>query len=83
MFIEEEKKAFDEEEEMKPPILKSEQNMISISDLKRLEIEVKYEIIEKLGEGGFGKVYKIKRISDGKLFAVKCISYKSIYYNSC
>ena len=31
----------------------------------------KYEVIEKLGVGGFGSVIKVKRKSDNELFALK------------
>lgn len=31
----------------------------------------KYEIIEKIGKGGFGVVWKVKRVSDGTIFAFK------------
>lgn len=33
----------------------------------------KYKLIEKIGEGGFAKVYKCKRIEDGQIFALKLI----------
>lgn len=32
-----------------------------------------YEIIEKLGEGAFGKVYKAKEKSSNRIFAIKQI----------
>jgi len=35
----------------------------------------RYNIIEQLGEGGFGKVYKVKN-DDGKFYALKKISLK-------
>jgi len=33
-----------------------------------------YKIEEVIGEGGFGKVYRVRRIQDGKKMALKCIS---------
>ena len=36
----------------------------------------KYEKLEVLGEGTYGKVYKVKRTSDGSLFAMK--TYRSV-----
>lgn len=38
----------------------------------------KYEQLEKIGEGQFGVVRKIKRISDGKVMAWKEIQYGSM-----
>ena len=37
----------------------------------------KYEVIEKLGVGGFGSVIKVKRKSDNELFAIKEIIIKN------
>ncbi len=33
-----------------------------------------YEMIKLLGEGGFGNVYQVKKISDGLQFAMKKIA---------
>ena len=33
-----------------------------------------FKIIKKIGEGSFGKVYKVKRISDQKIYAIKTIN---------
>jgi len=37
------------------------------------ELILKYEPIEFLGEGGFAKVFKVKRRSDGKIIALKVL----------
>ena len=36
-------------------------------------ISDKYKPISTIGEGSFGVVMKAERISDGKIFAIKCI----------
>ena len=33
-----------------------------------------FEILKKIGEGAFGKVYKVKRKSDGHYYAIKIIN---------
>lgn len=33
-----------------------------------------FKIIKKIGEGSFGKVYKVKRISDQNIYAIKTIN---------
>ena len=33
-----------------------------------------FSIIEELGSGSFGKVYKVKKLNDGKIFAMKSLS---------
>jgi NIMA (never in mitosis gene a)-related kinase 2 len=35
----------------------------------------KYEVIEKIGEGSFGKIYKIRRLSDNRLLVWKELKY--------
>jgi serine/threonine protein kinase len=30
-----------------------------------------FEILKKLGKGAFGQVYKVKRLKDGKIYALK------------
>ena len=42
-------------------------------DISQQEFETLYEMGEFLGEGGYGKVHKAKRITDGVEFAVKMI----------
>lgn len=36
-------------------------------------IDARYSVDRPLGEGAFGKVYRVKRISDGRLFALKLL----------
>jgi serine/threonine protein kinase len=33
-----------------------------------------FEILDKLGEGSFGKVHRVKHIATGKLYAMKSIN---------
>lgn len=33
-----------------------------------------FEIQKKIGEGAFGKVYRVRRKSDGNIYAVKIIN---------
>ena len=35
------------------------------------EIQNNYEIIKQIGQGAFGSIYKVKRVSDKKIFAMK------------
>src|ERR1022692_3834121 len=35
------------------------------------KVDGKYEVIKKIGEGGFGVVYHVKQIADGAEFALK------------
>ena len=32
-----------------------------------------FEVLKKLGKGAFGSVYKVKRINDNKIYALKKI----------
>ncbi len=34
----------------------------------------KYKILKKIGKGSFGTVYKVKRIEDGQILALKYIN---------
>ena len=36
-----------------------------------------YDIVERIGEGGFAKVLKVRRKEDGRYFALKFISPKT------
>jgi serine/threonine protein kinase len=38
-------------------------------------IDSKYEVLEQIGQGGFGQVYKVRNVADGQLYALKvCVS---------
>jgi len=39
----------------------------------RVNFEKSYKVIRKLGEGGFGEVLEVERVSDGSRFAKKVI----------
>ena len=45
-------------------------------------LESKYEIISELGEGSFGKVYKVKHKENNNIFAVKSIQKRKIGLSS-
>lgn len=34
-----------------------------------------YELLDKIGEGTYGDVYKAKRIADGKICAIKFVQF--------
>ncbi|CAG0899821.1 unnamed protein product [Cyprideis torosa] len=36
--------------------------------------EQEFEILSGIGEGGYGKVYKVKKKADGKEYALKCVT---------
>eukprot|EP00347_Sterkiella_histriomuscorum_P013450 403364665 len=42
-----------------------------------------YKIIEKIGQGSFGTIYKVRRESDGKLFVMKQASKSQSQENGC
>lgn len=37
-----------------------------------------FEILQELGKGSFGSVYKVKRITDNKIYAMKCVQISSL-----
>lgn len=49
--------------------------LLFMSDLIGRIIDNKYEILNLIGEGGFGDVHEAKRITDGELVALKSIYY--------
>lgn len=53
---------------------KESQEPRPLATLNTQPFEVQYQLNGHLGEGGFGKVYAAKRISDGKNVAVKRVS---------
>lgn len=42
-------------------------------DLKKSDPKLEYQKLGKIDEGGFGEIFKVERISDGKIFAMKFI----------
>lgn len=46
-------------------------------DLKQMEdYEIEgYRLLEKIGEGTYGDVYKVEDIHDHKIYAIKFVSY--------
>ncbi len=61
-----------------PANLKTQVNSVTIDSLEKFNLEDKYQIRQKISQGGFGSVYKVMRRSDNRLFAAKCISIDSI-----
>ncbi|BBM86497.1 serine/threonine protein kinase [Candidatus Uabimicrobium amorphum] len=45
-------------------------------------LQDRYEVIEKLGEGGMGKVYKVNDLENDKLVALKITSFPSVNENN-
>ena len=41
-------------------------------------LKKKFKILEKLGVGTYSKVYKVKRLSDGKFYALKKVSMRKL-----
>lgn len=39
-----------------------------------------YQMLELIGEGTYGDVYKVKRIADNKICAIKFVALSSINY---
>jgi len=39
-------------------------------------LDKRYRVLEKIGEGGMGKVYKVEHIVLGKIFALKALNYE-------
>lgn len=55
----------------------------STTDLKRPRIyNGKYEQVGKIGEGGFSKVYLVRHLKNGKLYALKKVSKSKLKSNS-
>ena len=54
-------------------LIKANIKKISLYDIKLVNLELNYKIIKHINKGAFGKVYKIARLSDMKMFAAKCI----------
>jgi serine/threonine protein kinase len=46
------------------------------------EFETKYKMVQRLGEGGFGCVYKVKNRSTGSLYAAKVVDTPQRYTQS-
>ena len=42
-------------------------------DIKTTKVQDDYDYVEKIGEGGYGAVYRVKRKADGRLFALKVL----------
>lgn len=65
----------EEGEEEMPTEAKFEQNLASYAHFKKEDPSTYYDITSKykLGSGGFAKVFKVTRKSDGKVIALKFI----------
>ena len=51
---------------------------MDVDDLPRGDVyREKYEVVEKIGEGGFGKVFTVKNKSNTEIFAAKYIKTRS------
>ena len=56
--------------------MKTAENMIKF-ELKKEDPSKYYDIIERIGIGGFAKVFKVKRKSDGFTCALKFVEPKN------
>ena len=56
--------------------MKTAENMIKF-ELKKEDPSKYYDIIERIGIGGFAKVFKVKRKSDGVICALKFVEPKT------
>ncbi len=54
---------------------KTKKSAIDISQLP-VELTSKYDVLDKLGSGSFGSVYKVRNTSSGVLYAAKYVELK-------
>ncbi|CAG0908586.1 unnamed protein product, partial [Cyprideis torosa] len=50
------------------------QFLASILNSAESRLEQEFEILSEIGEGGYGKVYKVKKKTDGEEYALKCVT---------
>ncbi|CAG0901670.1 unnamed protein product [Cyprideis torosa] len=46
----------------------------SVLNSTESRFEQEFEVLSEIGEGGYGKVYKVKKKTDGKEYALKCVT---------
>ena len=66
------------ERNMDPPTESNFKNQVSEMNIfKREDPSAYYEPLHKMGSGGFAQVFKVKRIADEALFALKLMEPKN------
>ncbi len=70
------------EDEREQANLKTHITPVTLASLQRFNLEHKYQIRQKISQGGFGLVFKVLRKADHRVMAAKCIPLDKINEDS-